>query len=117
MVVESFLVGLAAALAGVLVMALLVGVYMYLEYDHYPRIRLTRSVRRLRLFKMLQLLGIPFHLYMKLVPVRDIQRHVHNCRRCQELSTCDRCLELGHCVTDMEFCPNFTSLVTFRAPQ
>ena len=116
MVIETFITAVIAGLAAAGFLALLVRFYSYLEFERYPRIRLKLVVRRLRLSKMLALLGIPFELYIKLVPIRDIERHVFNCRRCGRLDTCDKCLESGRCVENMQFCPNYSSLVTFKVP-
>lgn len=117
MIIETFLVALLAAVAGAGILALLARFNNYLEFEKYPRLRLAKSVRRLRLFKMLAILGIPFDLYMKLVPIQDIERHVVNCRRCGQLEACDECLETRRCVANIQFCPNYASLVTFKAPE
>ncbi len=72
---------------------------------------LTRRVRQLRLCKMLSYLGVELDEYARALPPYDTESHVRNCKGCEALETCDACLRDGKIVWDMNFCPNYGSLI------
>lgn len=71
---------------------------------------LCTEVKRYRLYRMLQFLGVNFSTYIKRLPVEEISQHIVRCRNCPNLPECDDCLRDGHAVKDMNFCPNYKRL-------
>ena len=72
-----------------------------------------RSVSRYRLSKMLSYIGIHIDDYVMRIPLNDIKKHIANCKSCPDTETCDRLLGNGEYVSDMHFCPNYDSLMTY----
>lgn len=71
---------------------------------------LLQRVRRLRLAKMVEFLGVDLRDYIARMPRPTIARHIQNCRRCRDVETCDAMFRDGRRVADMHFCPNYGSL-------
>ena len=80
------------------------------EIDHVS-IELKRRVSSLRLSKMLSYLHVDVDQYVCKIPVEDIQHHIENCSQCRGLDVCDSCLRDGKVVHNMDFCPNYWSLI------
>ena len=74
---------------------------------------LYNMVRRYRLSKMLQFIGLKLEDYVKFIPEYQIKKHIVRCRRCPNIATCDLCLHDGRFVQDMHFCPNYKSLMEY----
>jgi hypothetical protein len=72
---------------------------------------LVNRVKHLRLYKMLMFLGADQDEYLRTVPAADINRQIQRCSSCRALDICDSCLHDGHRVDNMNFCPNYSSLV------
>jgi hypothetical protein len=47
------------------------------------------------------------------IPHNAIQQHITNCAACPNIPTCDHCLRDGRFVSDMNFCPNYQSLMAY----
>ncbi|UCE88338.1 MAG: hypothetical protein JSW10_08225 [Pseudomonadota bacterium] len=71
---------------------------------------LLQRVRRLRLAKMVEHLGVDLGEYIARMPRAAIARHIQNCRRCSDVDTCDAIFRDGRRISDMHFCPNYGSL-------
>lgn len=109
---------LVVGLAGVALLVL-VGIPQYkiqmrekqkvaLQIEKYSHI-----VSRYRLSKMLSFLGIRLHDYLTRIPHDAIEKHITNCDACPNIPLCDRCLRDNQYVNDMNFCPNYQSLMAF----
>ena len=72
---------------------------------------LDQQVRRLRLSKMLEYLGIDRRRYLHDQPVVQIREHIHRCEACETTDVCDQIIETpGREGADIGFCPNAESL-------
>ena len=106
--------GLAAV-----VLTLLVGVPQFRDYQRRHRqvtdniAHYTHVVSHYRLSKMLAFIGIKLDDYIMRLPLAAIQQHIINCHDCLNIRTCDRCLRDGEYINDMNFCPNFQSLMMY----
>lgn len=67
-------------------------------------------IKRLRLTKMLEYLGVDLTDYLRKIPVSDVEQHISNCKKCENTETCDACLRDGRQMANMNFCPNYQSL-------
>jgi len=80
------------------------------------REELDRQVRRLRLSKMLDYLGIDRARYLHGQPTVQIREHLRRCEGCETTDICDQIIETpGREGTDVGFCPNADSLT--KMPQ
>ncbi len=106
--------GLAAV-----ILTLLVGVPQFRDYQRRHRqvanqiAHYAHVVSQYRLSKMLAFIGIKLDDYITRLPIAAIQQHVINCHNCPNIGICDRCLRDGEYVSDMNFCPNFQSLMMY----
>jgi hypothetical protein len=83
-------------------------------FDQWHQTELLRHhVYQYRLSSMLQYLGIPMEDYVTKLPVRAITQHIKRCRSCPNIQVCDRCLRDGEMTSNLDFCPNYSSLVGF----
>ena len=106
---------------GLISVALLVlaGITQYQQYqkEQQDSLRLKENFRRAvckyRLSKMLTFIGIKLDDYLVRIPYEAIRKHVINCKNCPNIPTCDRCLRDGEYVSDMNFCPNYQSLMAY----
>lgn len=73
--------------------------------------RLGAVIKRHRLYKMLQYLGVDFETYLRRLPKKEIRKQVLQCKSCPNTSQCDACLRDGHAPASMEFCPNYKRLI------
>lgn len=64
-----------------------------------------------RLYKMLGFLGVNFGDYISKLSEEEILAHIENCGACQDIPACDRCLRDGQFVSNLDFCPNYKSLI------
>jgi hypothetical protein len=109
---------LALGLMGVTLSAL-VGIVQYKEYQREQKNLLRqkekyrRAVCKYRLSKMLGFIGIRLDDYLSIIPHEAIRKHIINCKNCPNIPTCDRCLRDGEYVNDMNFCPNYQSLMAY----
>ena len=73
-----------------------------------------RRLGRLRLHRMLRILGIDPSRYLDRTPVGTIETHMENCESCPNTAKCDQRLGLDAGPTDAygSFCPNYDSLKT-----
>lgn len=70
-----------------------------------------RHLKSLRLYKMLEYLGIDQHEYLRKVPGLVIEQQMYRCSQCPSIGDCDECLRDKRCLIDMHFCPNYSSLM------
>jgi len=106
----------------ILLVVLIITINIMMSYLRFPNIiddaddrnSLQRTIKALRLNKMLALLNIPLQQYLATVPLNVIHQHVAACRACTALAACDRCLQNGESVKNMRFCPNNESLLQQR---
>jgi hypothetical protein len=115
---SALLMVLMLGLAGMIVLFLisLTGFKQYLNKKQKQDLRiaeLRQSVLQFRLSKMLAFIGIRLDDYLTRIPQHAIQQHITNCDACPNIPTCDRCLRDGGFVSDMNFCPNYQSLMAF----
>ena len=94
----------------------------FVQYNKYKNqqqeLRLLKQkfhhvVCKFRLSKMLAFIGIQLEDYLTRIPHDAIRKHIINCKNCPNIPTCDRCLRDGEYVTDMNFCPNYQSLMAY----
>jgi len=85
-----------------------------IRHELSGRKKLPKAIRNLRLYKMLGLLKIPFERYVDCVPINEIRLNILNCRRCNNIDICDQCLRQGISTIEMDFCPNYQSLLASR---
>ena len=102
------LLGLALV---VLLLLLLFPGYLWQRTHNSLQQSLTRSVEQFRLSKMLAFLGIKIRDYVHHVPEQVIVQHIARCEACPNTRECDSCLRDGRFFADMNFCPNFRSLM------
>jgi len=76
---------------------------------------LLYRIKQLRLFKMLNFLGVNHDEYLRAVPVSDINQHIHRCSQCSSQDICDSCLRDGKLIANMNFCPNHKPLIEHSA--
>lgn len=74
---------------------------------------LYSTVYQYRLSKMLHYLGVRVEDYVRRIPEFQIKKHIVRCRSCPNIPTCDQCLHDGKFVSDMHFCPNYQSLMSY----
>ena len=75
------------------------------------RDELDQQVRRLRLSKMLDYLGIDRARYLHDQPAVQIHEHMRRCAACESTDVCDQTIETpGREGADISFCPNADSL-------
>lgn len=114
----ALLLTLVLGLAGVMGFILL-GLPRIKEYHSKKHLRnhrvaeLRQSVLHYRLSKMLAFIGIQLDDYLTRIPHSAIQQHITNCAACPNIPTCDHCLRDGGFVADMNFCPNYHSLMAY----
>ena len=95
----------------------LVGIPQYKEHQRQQqkirrqKEKFYRIVSKYRLSKMLAFIGIQLDDYLTRIPLKVIKKHIINCKACPNIPTCDRCLRDGEYVNDMNFCPNYQSLM------
>lgn len=71
---------------------------------------LAKRVKRMRLYKMLQFLGVDQDKFLDVIPGSDIDLLIERCSACDTADICDRYLRDGYRVSGMSFCPNYRSL-------
>jgi len=69
------------------------------------------KLRSYRLSKMLKYLGIDLDAYIDNMPPQSQWMHMNNCQHCPNTLECDEHLSNGKPITDMNFCPNYISLI------
>ncbi len=115
---STFQLMMVLGFAGI-VLALLVGMPQFWEFRCRKRQRALliaqyrHTVSRYRLSKMLAYIGIKLDDYLTRIPPAAIQQHIINCNACPNIPACDRCLRDGEYISDMNFCPNYKSLMTY----
>ena len=72
---------------------------------------LLNRVKRFRFYKMLKFLGVEENEYLHAVPTADINQQIHRCSQCKTLDLCDSCLRDRRQVFDLNFCPNYRSIL------
>jgi len=106
----SLLLGFIGALAILTAFIL----YRYNRYKVEQQHEVLRQrVRQFRLYKMLLYLGVNFDRYIRVLPREAILNHTRNCSACPSTPTCDKCIVGGKIINDMNFCPNYQSLIKF----
>ena len=73
---------------------------------------LRHTVYQYRLAKMLHYIGVRVEDFVKRTPEWQVKKHVVRCRSCTNINICDQCLRDGKYVSDMHFCPNYSSLMS-----
>ena len=102
-----------------LALVILVGLPLVIKHRqkkqrlYHRNAELRQSVLQFRLSKMLAFIGIRLDDYLSRIPHDAIQRHITNCAACPNIPTCDQCLRDGRFVRDMNFCPNYQSLMAY----
>ncbi len=84
-----------------------------LRYRQLQLDALRRVVSQYRLSKMLAYIGIKLEDYVERIPPDEIRTQVSHCKACTELDICDRCLRDKHYVSNMHFCPNYNTLMSY----
>ncbi len=79
----------------------------------YQKECLRHTVYQYRLSKMLHFIGIKVKDFVDRVPEMQVKKHIVRCKRCPNIDTCDQCLRDGKFISDMHFCPNYKSLMTY----
>jgi len=102
---------LALGLALIVVLPLLLAALYKLRKDRRKHQTLQNTVARYRLSKMLAFLGIELESYVRHIPEQLIAQHVRQCAACPNIPECDSCLRDGRFIADMNFCPNYRSLM------
>ena len=106
----SLLLGLLVAAIAIM---LIVRKYSETQYRLLQLDALRRVVSQYRLSKMLAYIGIKLDDYVTRIPTEEIRSHVKHCKSCPDVHICDRCLRDGQYVSDMHFCPNYDSLMSY----
>ncbi len=82
---------------------------------HYLRRKVLEAkykhLKGLRLYKMLEHLGVDQQEYLRKVPGSVIEQQMYRCSQCPNIDDCDDCLRDKRCFIDMHFCPNYSSLM------
>jgi hypothetical protein len=100
-------------------LSMLVGISQYKEFQREQqklcrqKAKYRRAVRKYRLSKMLAFIGIHLDDYLTRIPHEAIRKHIISCKNCPNIPTCDRCLRDGEFISDMNFCPNYQSLMAY----
>ena len=69
--------------------------------------RIRESLRRVRMFKMLQKRQVDVQSYLQNTDVSEIRQQIATCESCPSGETCDTTLESNEtAVKDFSFCPN-----------
>lgn len=68
-------------------------------------------LKQYRLSKMLAFLGIDVRKYIDYMPSQSQWMHLNNCQHCPNTVECDEHLSNGKPILDMNFCPNYVSLI------
>ena len=68
-------------------------------------------LKQFRLSKMLGYLGIDIEKYVEHMPPQSQWMHLNNCQHCPNTIECDQHLSEGKPILDMNFCPNYVSLI------
>jgi len=68
-------------------------------------------IMHLRFSKMLKFLGVDQSEYIKAIPDADINQQIHRCSHCKALDICDSCLRDGKWIVNLNFCPNYDSIL------
>jgi hypothetical protein len=111
---QTLLLGLASV-----TFIILIGLPLFIKHHrekqkrYHRNAELRQSVLQFRLSKMLAFIGIRLDDYLTRIPYDAIQRHITNCAACPNIPTCDHCLRDGRFVSDMNFCPNYQSLMAY----
>jgi hypothetical protein len=79
----------------------------------YHKECLRQAVYQYRLSKMLHFIGIKVKNFVDRVPEYQVKRHIIRCKQCPNIETCDQCLRDGKYISDMHFCPNYKSLMSY----
>ena len=72
---------------------------------------LLNRIKRLRFYKMLKFLGVDQSEYLEAVTAAEINQQINRCSHCNALEACDSCLRDGKWITNLNFCPNHTSIL------
>lgn len=105
---ETMLISLLALGAGALG---LVGILRRRARHHQALEARYRSLKQLRLHKMLAHVGVDQREYLRRVPRPVVERQMTHCAQCTAIDRCDDCLRDRRCFVDMHFCPNYASLM------
>jgi hypothetical protein len=120
MEIEIFTVMLMSLLALVLLYSMAAVVIMILDgspkfhelFEYWHQKELIRhNVYQHRLSSMLRYLGIGMDNYITKLSEREIRHHIMRCKNCPNLSACDRFFHEGEMSGDLNFCPNYSSLL------
>ncbi|MCI0506816.1 MAG: hypothetical protein L0Z73_12005 [Gammaproteobacteria bacterium] len=79
----------------------------------YHKECLRHAIYQFRLSKMLHFIGIQVKDFVDRVPEYQVKRHIIRCKNCPNTDICDQCLRDGKFVSDMHFCPNYKSLMSY----
>ena len=86
-------------------------IYFSVRTSRANREKLAGRIEKLRLGKMLSLLGIDIDTYIARERGVDIHQHMSRCKSCSNLDECDERLEQGDITADdIGFCNNEQSL-------
>lgn len=85
------------------------------QAEFQSQLELRDKLRQFRLSKMLAFLGVDSERYIRKLPKEDIHRHLETCSQCSNIPACDSHLRDGKPVTNMNFCPNYKSLIRHSA--
>jgi len=106
----------AIVIAGLSSTALVaVAIWVYLEskkqLQFTQRFVRLNKLRSYRLSKMLRHLGIDLEKYIDKMPSQSQWMHMNNCQHCPNTLECDEHLSDGKPIVNMNFCPNYMSLI------
>jgi hypothetical protein len=86
----------------------------HMLFDQWQHKELIRhNVYQCRLSNMVRYLGIDMESYIMKLPEREIRHHIMRCKTCPNIPACDRCLRDGEVTNNLDFCPNYSSLLGF----
>ena len=74
------------------------------------RRELSNEVKTLRIYSMLERLGIGLPRYLRKAHSIDVEKHLLKCQDCSVLPECDGYLQRHHETHPSTFCPNFQDL-------
>jgi len=73
--------------------------------------KLNDRIKPLRMYKMLDALGVDDKQYTRGHPVNEIEKHMNRCQQCGNTEQCDSELESGQITHADQYCPNNEDLL------
>jgi hypothetical protein len=107
---EPLLLGIAAVVLSTAFVAMLVQWFRCCRFLRSYRQDLIKSVKALRIHKMLGRLGISNRRYFCKMLSTEVENQLIRCQQCANTAECDAVLEGGKSIDESTFCPNFAEL-------